>query len=38
MLQKIVIVNETSKLWRTDDGYVIMGMKYFLLNIDSLDF
>ncbi|MCR5416927.1 MAG: ATP-binding protein, partial [Pseudobutyrivibrio sp.] len=36
--KKIVIVNGTSKPWRNDEGYVIMGMKYFLLNSDSLDF
>jgi hypothetical protein len=34
----MVIVNGTSKPWRNDEGYVIMGMKYFLLNIESLDF
>ncbi len=28
--KKIVIVNGTSKPWRNDEGYVIMGMKYFL--------
>ncbi len=36
--KKIVIINGTSKPWRNEDGYVIMGMKYFLLNADSLDF
>lgn len=36
--KKIVIVNGTSKPWRNEEGYVIMGMKYFLLNRDSLDF
>ena len=36
--KKIVIVNGTSKPWRNDEGYVIMGMKYFLLNSESLDF
>ena len=36
--KKIVIVNGSSKPWRNDEGYVIMGMKYFLLNNDSLDF
>ncbi|MDO4393812.1 MAG: ATPase, partial [Bacillota bacterium] len=24
--------------WRNDEGFVIMGMKYFLLNADSLEF
>ena len=37
-LKKIIIVNGTKKLWRNDEGFVIMGMKYFLLNADSLEF
>lgn len=36
--KKIVIVNGTKKPWRNDEGFVIMGMKYFLLNADSLGF
>lgn len=36
--KKIVIVNGSNKPWRNDDGFVIMGMKYFLLNSNSLDF
>lgn len=36
--KKIVIVNGTTKPWRNEDGFVIMGMKYFLLNPDSLEF
>lgn len=36
--KKIVLVNGSSKPWRNDEGYVIMGMKYFLLNRDSLDY
>ncbi len=32
------LANGSSKPWRNDEGYVIMGMKYFLLNIDNLDF
>ena len=36
--KKIVIVNGTVKPWRNEEGFVIMGMKYFLLNIDSLEF
>ena len=36
--KKIVIVNGTKKPWRNDEGFVIMGMKYFLLNLDSLEF
>ena len=30
--KKIVIVNGSKKPWRNDEGFVIMGMKYFLLN------
>ena len=36
--KKIVIVNGTKKPWRNDEGFVIMGMKYFLLNSESLEF
>ena len=36
--KKIVIVNGTKKPWRNKEGFVIMGMKYFLLNADSLEF
>lgn len=36
--KKIVIVNGTTKPWRNEEGFVIMGMKYFLLNPDSLEF
>lgn len=36
--KKIVIVNGTAKPWRNDEGFVIMGMKYFLLAEDSLEF
>jgi len=36
--KKIVIVNGTAKPWRNEEGFVIMGMKYFLLNSDSLSF
>ena len=36
--KKIVIVNGTKKPWRNDEGFVFMGMKYFLLNVDSLEF
>ncbi len=36
--KKIVIVNGTGKPWRNDEGFVIMGMKYFLLNLDSLEY
>lgn len=36
--KKIIIVNGTKKPWRNEEGFVIMGMKYFLLNADSLCF
>lgn len=36
--KKIIIVNGTSKPWRNDEGFVIMGMKYFLMNVDSLEY
>lgn len=36
--KKIIIVNGTLKPWRNKEGFVIMGMKYFLLNADSLEF
>ena len=36
--KKIIIVNGTKKPWRNNEGFVIMGMKYFLLNVDSLEF
>ena len=36
--KKIVIVGGTAKPWRNEECFVIMGMKYFLLNSDSLEF
>ena len=36
--KKIVIVSGTAKPWRNEDGFVIMGMRYFLLKSDSLAF
>ena len=36
--KKIVIVNGSKKPRRNDEGFVIMGMKYFLLNANSLEF
>ncbi len=36
--KKIIIIGGTSSPWRTDEGYVIMGIKYFLLHRDSLEF
>lgn len=35
--KKIIVVKNNIKLWRTDDGIVIMGIQEFLLNKDSLD-
>ena len=36
--KKIVIGNGSKKPWRNDEGFVIMGIKYFLLNENSLEF
>lgn len=36
--KKIVIVNGTKKPWRNEEGFVIMGMKHFLLNPESLEY
>lgn len=36
--KKLVIVNGTMKPWRNEEGFVIMGMRYFLLNANSLEF
>ena len=36
--KKIVIVNGSKKPWRNDEGFVIMGMKYFLLKTESLEY
>lgn len=36
--KKIIIVNGSKKPWRNDEGFVIMGMKYFVLNVESLEF
>ena len=35
--KKIIVVKDDIKLWRNDDGIVIMGIQEFLLNKDSLD-
>lgn len=35
--KKIIVVKDNIKLWRTDEGIVIMGIQEFLLNKDSLD-
>ena len=36
--KRIILVNGSSKPWRNEDGYVIMGMKYFLMNESSLEY
>lgn len=36
--KKIVIAGGVTKPWRNEEGFVIMGMRYFLLNSDSLEF
>lgn len=36
-MKKIIIVRDDIKLWRNDEGTVIMGIEEFLLNKDSLD-
>lgn len=36
--KKIVIVNKNIKSWRNDEGFVIMGIKEFLLNQDCFEF
>ena len=36
--KKIIIVNGSVKPWRNEEGFIIMGMKYFLLNPDSLEY
>ncbi len=36
--KKLVIVNGKDKPWRNNEGFVIMGMKYFLLNANSLEY
>lgn len=36
--KKIVITGGVTKPWRNEEGFVIMGMRYFLLNSDSLEF
>lgn len=35
--KKIIVVKDNIKLWRNEDGIVIMGIHEFLLNKDSLD-
>ncbi len=35
--KKIIIVKDNIKLWRDDEGIVIMGLEEFLLNPNSLD-
>lgn len=35
--KKIIVVKDNIKLWRNDDGILIIGIQEFLLNRDSLD-
>ena len=35
--KKIIVVKDNIKLWRNEDGIVIMGIQEFLLNKNSLD-
>ena len=35
--KKIIIVKDNIKLWRNEDGILIIGIQEFLLNKDSLD-
>ncbi|MDO5569195.1 MAG: ATP-binding protein [bacterium] len=35
--KKIIVVKDNIKLWRNDEGIVIMGIQQFLLDKDSLD-
>ena len=35
--KKIIVVKDNIKLWRNDDGILIIGIQEFLLNKDSLD-
>jgi hypothetical protein len=36
--KRIVIVSGTKKPWINEEGFLIMGMKHFLLNPDSLEY
>lgn len=36
--KKIIITGDVAKPWRDDNGFVVMGLKEFLLNNDSLEF
>ena len=35
--KKIIVVKDNIKLWRTEEGIVVMGIQEFLLNPNSLD-
>lgn len=35
--KKIIVVKDSIKLWRTEDGIVVMGLQEFLLNQNSLE-
>lgn len=36
-LNKIIVVKDNIKLWRNDEGILIIGIQEFLLNKNSLD-
>ena len=35
--KKIIVVKDNIKLWRNEDGILIIGIQEFLLNPNSLD-
>lgn len=35
--KKIIVVKDQIKLWRNEEGIVIMGIMDFLLNLNSLE-
>ena len=35
--KKVIVVKDNIKLWRTEEGIVVMGIQEFLLNQNSLD-
>ena len=35
--KKIIVVKDNIKLWRTEEGFLVIGIQEFLLNQNSLD-
>ena len=35
--KKIIVVKDNIKLWRNEDGILVIGIQEFLLNLNSLD-